>query len=72
MSFLAPSMQAAPAPPPPPPAPPTFASTMGSGYAARAAAAAAGGMGFANTLKTSAEGAPPPDTTAGAKTLTGQ
>jgi hypothetical protein len=72
MSFLAPSMPAAPAPPPPPPAPPTFASTLGNAFAQRAAAAAAGGMGFANTIKTSPEGAmEKPDVTSG-KALTGQ
>jgi hypothetical protein len=43
-----------------------------AGLSAEAAAAAAsGGMGFANTLKTSANGASPAATTSG-KTLLGQ
>jgi hypothetical protein len=74
MSFLAPSAPAAPAPPPPPPAPPTFASpgVANAGASARqAAAAASGGMGFADTLKTSPEGAAAPNVTTG-KALTGQ
>lgn len=72
MSGLFPSTPAAPPPPPPPPSPPTMASTRPAGAAQRAAAAAAGGMGFANTLKTGAEGAANPTTTTGGKALTGQ
>lgn len=54
MTFLSPSMPAAPAPPPPPPAPPTLASAsvQGAGSSAARAAAAAAGGGFDNTLFT--------------------
>jgi len=70
MSFLSPK---APPPPPPPPAPPQLASSsvQDAGQAARnAAAAAAGSEGFADTVKSSPEGAPM-GTTAG-KALLGQ
>lgn len=61
MSFLAPKM-AAPAAPTPPPAPPKMANaqTQDAGAAVRAAAAAANGQGFADTIKTSAQGADSP------------
>ena len=65
MSFLAPSMPAAPPPPPPPPNPPMLANAgvQAAGNAARAAAAAAaGGMGFDQTVQSSAQGAAKPDT----------
>jgi hypothetical protein len=74
MSFLAPTMTPPP-PPPPPPAPPTLAdsSVQAVGANARnAAAAAAGGQGFNNTIATSPQGAPNPQTTGGGKSLTGQ
>ena len=75
MTFLSPQLGTPPPPPPsPPPNPPIMASqqVQQAGLSAEAAAAAAsGGMGFANTLKTSANGASPAATTSG-KTLLGQ
>ncbi len=78
MSFSAPKVRvpkasdSAPPPPPPPPAAPIYASAQQAvtGDAVRAAAASASGMGFADTLKTSPQGAPAAAT--GQKQLLGQ
>jgi len=79
MSFSAPKVKipkASSSPPPPPPlppaSPPIYASAQQemTGDAVRAAAASASGMGFADTLKTSPQGAPAAAT--GQKTLLGQ
>ncbi len=59
MSFL--SSLFKPDAPPPPPAPPTLANAAvaDAQASARAAAAQAGGLGFADTIKTSSQGAKP-------------
>ena len=71
MGFLRPP--SAPAPPPPPPSPPTMASSAValSGANERAAAAASGAMGFDNTPLSGSQGAAPPSTLGGAKSLSG-
>lgn len=75
MSFggKAPSVEPA-APPPPPPLPPVLASstTKQAGAAARAAATAAAAGGYADTLKTSAQGDTGQTNTAGKALLSGE
>lgn len=62
MSFLFGGGQAA-APPPPPPTLAASSIAIQAADARNSAAAAAGKMGFGRTVKTSAQGAPTPDTT---------
>ena len=69
MGFLRPP--SAPAPPPPPPTMASSAVALSGANERAAAAAASGAMGFDNTALSGSQGAAPPSTIGGAKSLSG-